>query len=221
MSTDQLLQAMRDYLEEEDCLLECAPKEMSRETLRHDLDRVRRSLQERLDAVAPPHEPAFRRIMVAVDASEQCGWALATAARLAEQLGSRVGILHVIVEPAPVGTELGFIGTPTYAELEKEAKRLVAEARKRLPADANVETMVRVGEPAGVIVHVAKEWDADLLVLGTHARGRLARLLLGSTAAYVVRHAHCAVLTVAHRPAFVPEPAHAPQLEDRAVAMHA
>ncbi|HEX8911794.1 MAG TPA: universal stress protein, partial [Humisphaera sp.] len=64
-----------------------------------------------------------------------------------------------------------------------------------------VTRVVREGQPQAEIVDAAREWGADLIVVGAHARGRLARFLVGSTAEWVVRHAHCPVTVVAHDPA--------------------
>jgi nucleotide-binding universal stress UspA family protein len=55
---------------------------------------------------------------------------------------------------------------------------------------------VRFGDPAEAVVHEARTWSADLLVLGTHGRRGAARLLLGSVAETVLRHAPCSVLVV-------------------------
>jgi nucleotide-binding universal stress UspA family protein len=68
-----------------------------------------------------------------------------------------------------------------------------------------VARLLREGDPASEIVEAADRWRADVIVIGTHTRGALERLLLGSTAEAVLRQAHCAVLTVRHcRPPSIP-----------------
>ena len=66
-----------------------------------------------------------------------------------------------------------------------------------------VDEIVAEGEPAREILRAAEDWHADLIVLGTHGRGTLGRLLLGSTADTVFRHAPCPVLIVRQPPAEV------------------
>jgi nucleotide-binding universal stress UspA family protein len=89
-------------------------------------------------------------------------------------------------------------------ELEAAA-RARGEATMRdqcdhLPPDVRCERVVREGSAADHIVEAARERGADLIVLGTHGRGRLARFILGSTAEEVVRRAHCPVMTIGHDP---------------------
>ncbi|MFN8515911.1 MAG: universal stress protein [Thermomicrobiales bacterium] len=59
-----------------------------------------------------------------------------------------------------------------------------------------METLLREGAPASDIVAAAQEWQADLIVVGTHGRGGLGRLVLGSVAESVLRDAPCPVLVV-------------------------
>jgi nucleotide-binding universal stress UspA family protein len=62
-----------------------------------------------------------------------------------------------------------------------------------------------MGDPGREIVRAAQEWHADLIVLGTHGRNALGRLMMGSTAEAVFRHAPCPVLLVRQSPADVAE----------------
>jgi nucleotide-binding universal stress UspA family protein len=66
-------------------------------------------------------------------------------------------------------------------------------------AGLSVDTAVRQGDPRTLIVDEAKEWDADLIVMGSHGRTGLTRLLLGSVAQAVVAHAPCSVEVVRKR----------------------
>jgi nucleotide-binding universal stress UspA family protein len=65
-----------------------------------------------------------------------------------------------------------------------------------LPADRRVETHVEIGEPAQALLNVAKQCQADLIVVGSHGRSGIGRLLLGSVSESVLRHAPCSVLVV-------------------------
>jgi nucleotide-binding universal stress UspA family protein len=87
-------------------------------------------------------------------------------------------------------------------ETKGELRRMLGNV---VPTDHNVpfEHRLLVGEPATAIVEDAEKEGADLIVMGTHGRTGLSRLLMGSVAEAVVRRAKCPVLTVKH-PAQVP-----------------
>jgi nucleotide-binding universal stress UspA family protein len=72
-----------------------------------------------------------------------------------------------------------------------EVARLACEALRRRGLEA--ETRTRFGEAGPEIVAEAEDWSADLIVVGSHDRSKLKRLLLGSTASHVVQHARCSV----------------------------
>jgi nucleotide-binding universal stress UspA family protein len=142
-----------------------------------------------------------RSILVPTDFSECARHAVPVAAELARLLGARVMCLHV-VEPAvqPVGwtpvaepmpaTELG-------ERLEETAARdLPAFSKSEEFAGLEVEDLLAHGEPAAEIVRVAEERGAGLIVVSSHGRTGLGRILFGSTAESVVRHARCPVLVV-------------------------
>ncbi len=90
----------------------------------------------------------------------------------------------------------------TFArEMHKQAEGYVDEAatviRKVLPdADIDLTTLVKVGATDRVIIETAEEWQADLIVVGSHGRGFWGRALLGSVSDAVIHHAPCSVLVV-------------------------
>ncbi|HLL48122.1 MAG TPA: universal stress protein, partial [Longimicrobiaceae bacterium] len=90
----------------------------------------------------------------------------------------------------------------------------------RRPRGRPVEPRVRVGEPSREIAAEAEEWDADLLVLGTHGRTGAARVLLGSVAEGALRAARCSVLVIPAS-AVAAEAARVPALEARAAVSRA
>jgi nucleotide-binding universal stress UspA family protein len=78
-----------------------------------------------------------------------------------------------------------------------EAERLTSDAGERIAAPSlSVDTIVREGDPRTEIIGAADEWKADLIVVGSHGRTALERLLLGSVAQAVVAHAHYSVEVV-------------------------
>src|SRR4051794_30731791 len=133
-----------------------------------------------------PSTSDFRRILVAVDRSEPAMWALDVGRALAAPLGARLGLVHV-VEPTPeVYGEFVLMNHDSPAAREC-GEQLLRNKRTLLPPTADVELILREGPAADEIVAVAREWDADLLVMGSHARGRVGQLLLGSVARDVAK----------------------------------
>lgn len=142
----------------------------------------------------------YRRILVAFDGSRPSALALDEAIKLArEQPESALRILHVVNEgftlpPGVLSPNLPETGEQAYAQ-----GRVVldaAESRARA-AGVPVEGILAgsVGHRAGAsIIGQASEWSADLIVCGTHGHRGLVRLVLGSDAEYVVRHARVPVL---------------------------
>jgi len=83
------------------------------------------------------------------------------------------------------------------AQAEEAAEKAAAAIRRCLP-DSNLDltTKISIGNPPQVIVETAKEWNADLIVTGSHGRGFWKRMLLGSVSDAVVHHAPCSVLVI-------------------------
>lgn len=132
-------------------------------------------------------------IVFPTDFSEHSEAALRQATSLARDSGAVLLILHV-KEPPDTFVDTGFGGYPVV-ENEEELRRLLDEVA---PPDPNVRYTHRLvtGHPAEEIVRVANEENADMIVIGTHGRTGLTRLLMGSIAEAVVRHASCPVLCV-------------------------
>jgi len=131
-------------------------------------------------------------ILHPTDFSESSEYAFHAACALARDYGARVIILHAVGLPTFAYAE-GVI-PPDIVELREASK----EQLHRLVPDSNVPVDYRLeeGDPATVIQQVAQEVNADLIVMGTHGRKGLVRLLLGSVAEQTVRQAPCPVLTV-------------------------
>ena len=143
----------------------------------------------------------FSRIVVPTDfsACSHEAWALASA-DFAAAFGSELIPVHVLVrEPAverrPVQHGSGARGVRHGPDLGARGARQVGRAGKRRQA-SRVRPVLRTGAPHEEIVALATDELADLLVIGTHGRGGMSRVLLGSVADRVVRLAPCPVLTV-------------------------
>jgi nucleotide-binding universal stress UspA family protein len=140
-------------------------------------------------------EPA--RIMLATDGSEYSRAAARSIAERPWKKGTEIRILSVLdpfipaIEPWYGAAHLI---EQTLKQRESECEEAVKSAGKLL-ADAGlaVTTMVKEGGPKWRIIEQAQEWQADLLVMGSHGRRGLKRLLLGSVSEVVALHARCSV----------------------------
>lgn len=142
-----------------------------------------------------------RRIVVATDFSRTSELALDTAALLARQNDAKLTLVHVVV---PDGT-LPMIEDPrsglimaddeTRERLHLELHVLCDRWFADLPRRANVALVVSTSPSEGICQY-AEDVDADLIVIATHGRTGLARMLNGSVAEHVVRHAPCPVLSL-------------------------
>jgi len=146
----------------------------------------------------------YQRILVPVDGSPTSERGLEEAIRLAKDQGAMLKLIHVVEEYVLVqGAGVYGEGTFTGDLLEMlfaEGRRIVAEAAA-LAGKQGVKTVSQILESfsnrcADKIVEVAKEWPADLIVMGTHGRRGVSRFVLGSDAEIVVRTSPVPVLLV-------------------------
>jgi nucleotide-binding universal stress UspA family protein len=139
------------------------------------------------------------RILLAIDDSNDSRAATESVSDRPWPEESIVGVLSVIRPYLPIFGEFATeAALRSYQRLEQELAATAQTAVDRSLAILGsgrfvVEPMVRRGEPRSTIVDVAKEWGADLIVVGSHGRTGLRHLFLGSVAEYVVRHAPCSV----------------------------
>ena len=135
----------------------------------------------------------YHRILFATDFSPASEAALKYATALARDSGARLLIVHVEELPTPYAGGEMMLPQPEYPnpEIRKMLEAVV-------PTDKNVpyEHHLLLGTAAEDIVRLATEEKADLIVIGTHGRTGLKRVLMGSVAEAVMRHAHCPVLTL-------------------------
>lgn len=144
----------------------------------------------------------IRRILCPIDFSDHSRRALDHAVAIARWYDSAVTVLHVF-STAPVAAYAP--GAPDLQSivLTREDRDQLLDHMTRFiaaesPPDVPVEPSIREGLPSTEILDHATAMDADLLVLGTHGRSGLDRLVLGSVAEKVLRKATCPVLTVPH-----------------------
>jgi nucleotide-binding universal stress UspA family protein len=135
----------------------------------------------------------FRKILFATDFSDASAMALSVAACLARDCQAELVIVHVQQPPAAnAGEEM--IGS--LYEIDDARARTQLEGLQLPITGLNVRRELLLGPAADEIVNFAQQEKVDLVVLGTHGRTGLSRLLMGSVAELTVRRAQCPVLTV-------------------------
>ena len=139
----------------------------------------------------------IRRILIAVDDEPLAAHAAELGIELASSLGAEIAFVHVI-EPGLVQAT-GITPGELLADTEREAKTLMDGFCQLVPQTHQPLKFVNVGNPASEIVRTAKEWPADMIVIGSHGRHGIQRALLGSVAEAVMRHAPCPVLVTRAR----------------------
>lgn len=143
---------------------------------------------------------AIQRILVPTDFSPASDIALQYAIDLAQRLGSKIDLLHVVDDAsfAPASPDGLLFEIPGLRErVFQDAGIKLKDSVDRCDAAGLVTTdEIVVGKPAHVIAQAAASRETDLIVMGTHGQGALAHLVLGSVAERVIRAAPCAVLTV-------------------------
>jgi nucleotide-binding universal stress UspA family protein len=140
----------------------------------------------------------WKKICCAVDFAEPSRIAMEHAAELAKRFEAELVLVHVVVPPPPAASDIlvSSRGVATAAAEEHERTleewRLDAERRAARPVRARVLS----GDPAAEVLRQAREERCDLVVVGTHGRTGLKRLVLGSVAARIARESACPVLVV-------------------------
>lgn len=146
----------------------------------------------------------YRRILVPVDGSKTGALGLREAIRLAKDQGAKLRLVHIVDKMAIIGmADAGIDPGPVLARLARSGRALLKQARetaKKLGVDAETAFYEPVTKRvADTVLSEAKKWRADLIVMGTHGRRGVRRLVLGSDAEQVVRLAEVPVLLVRGR----------------------
>jgi len=141
----------------------------------------------------------YKRLLVPIDFSPVSLEALATARDLAKTMGASLHLFHSVDDVAwrCLGYPLEALGqvqtTVTDSANEQLRELAIQEQREGLTVET---TLVVSTRPASAIVTFARENAIDLIVMGTHGRGAMLRMMLGSVAEHVVRTAPCPVMVV-------------------------
>jgi nucleotide-binding universal stress UspA family protein len=140
---------------------------------------------------------SFKKILIAINNSPFSLKAAKTGFDLAHALDAEVALLYVIDRTKEsVSIEAG----PTREESEiillKEAKETVEQLIKMYNGAKKLYKFIPEGFPNEEILNIAKEWEADMIVMGTHGRTGLSHLFSGSVAEHVVHHACIPVMVI-------------------------
>ncbi len=144
------------------------------------------------------------KILIATDGSDFSRTAIEKCCGMLNLTGNpQIKIVSVYEQMAPMATEPFAISAQYYQEMMDLARKQCetfaansAEQIKKSFSDSNlsIETEVKLGAPSRVIIDEAKDWNADLIVVGSHGRGFWGRLTIGSVSDAIVHHAPCSVL---------------------------
>jgi len=136
---------------------------------------------------------SFRTVLCPIDFSECSKEAFDVACSLAHDFGAQLIVLHVQLPTVVMYGEGTVPSDPTAY-----AVKLWEQLKQMQPRDQSidVERRLEIGDPPTEIVRLADLWKCDLIVMGTHGRTGLRRVLMGSVAEAVLRKATCPVVTV-------------------------
>lgn len=139
----------------------------------------------------------FKKILIAVDDSTNAMGAAKLGFALAHNLSSEVGLIYVVDRSREiVNADLGITPEQSRTVLLDEAEKTIEQL---IRTHQNVDGIVRFtpeGSPEKEILHIAREWGADLIVMDAHEKSGLARLLSGSVTSYVIKHSAIPVMVV-------------------------
>ncbi len=159
----------------------------------------------------------FRHILVAIDNSPAGEKVFQAALSLAEALGSRLMLLHVLSAEESGSPQFPMIPLPEYypglsdqtlALYEEQLhtyeqqglERLQQRSKQAMAQGISTEMMQVTGQVGRTICRTAKEWKADLILVGRRGHSGLNELLVGSISNYVMHHAPCSVMVIHTHP---------------------
>lgn len=143
----------------------------------------------------------MKRILAAVDVSENSDQVLARAVELARPIGAKVRLVHAVPIPTPISHPGLSLPIPTDVLLTS-AEAATGALMERIPEELRDGSVVAFGTPVDVVCNAASEYDAEFVVIGAHRYGVLSRVL-GTTAARIVNKIDRPVLVVRPMPSIV------------------
>lgn len=140
----------------------------------------------------------IKQILFPTDFGAGADVAAPAARDLAERYGAKLYVMHVLYDLASDAWLYGthFDTSALYDELKHNARAELDALTEKHFSGLDVETVLELGTPYEDIIWFAEDRGVDLIVIGSHGKKGLGRVLFGSTAMRVVKHAPCAVLTL-------------------------
>lgn len=143
---------------------------------------------------------SYQKILIAVDSSAYSMSAAKKGFELAHQLNAMIGLIYVIDRnKESVNVEIGITPEQSQTILLQQAEENISQLIKMYDGVDQIMRFTPEGFPRKEIINTAKEWGADLIVMGTHGRTGLTHLLVGSVAEYVIKHAGVPVMVISSK----------------------
>lgn len=139
----------------------------------------------------------YKKILIAVDSGSHSLNAARKGFELAHQLKATIGLIHAVDRNKEViNVELGITPEQSQTVLLKQAEENIEQLIKMYDGIDEIFRFTPEGFPEKQIINIAREWGADLIVIGAHRKTGLSHLLSASVADYVIKHADIPVLVV-------------------------
>jgi nucleotide-binding universal stress UspA family protein len=140
---------------------------------------------------------SFQKILIAVDSSSYAIKAAKDGFELAHQIKAKVALVYVIDQGKEMGNvDAGILPEQAAILLKKEAGETIEQFIKLYNGKEEIIHFIPEGSPKEEILNIAQEWEADLIVIGTHGRKGLAHLFAGSIAEDVIHDAKVPVMVI-------------------------
>jgi nucleotide-binding universal stress UspA family protein len=140
---------------------------------------------------------SFSKVLIAVENVPLALKVARTGFLLAESLKAQVALVHVVDKSLAVGDiDAGILPEQALAQLKREGEELIGQLIELYGKSLYPWHFLPEGKPDETILLMSKDWQADILVIGTRGRSGLQKLLMGSVAQAILRHSPCPVLVV-------------------------
>jgi nucleotide-binding universal stress UspA family protein len=137
----------------------------------------------------------FQKILIAVDDSPLAMKAAKTGFLLAHALKASIAVVYVVDKAKTViNADLGITPEESKSVLLQEAEKTIQQFIRMFDGIGEVYRFTPEGAPTQQIIQISEDWAADLIVMGSHGKTSMERVLTGSLAEYVIRHAKIPVL---------------------------
>lgn len=136
----------------------------------------------------------MKKILIAIDGGVLSEKTAQKGYELAKAIQAEVALVYV-VDPTMTTGEGGYTAGDLINIYKEEGKEILEKLKREL-ANNDIWLFIEVGNPARTIIKLTNEWNADMIVIGTHGRTGLNHLLMGSVAEHVIRHSIVPVVVI-------------------------